>query len=115
MPGHSGARPGAGRKRGGKNRTTLKCETGLCDAAKTELMPVEFLLNEMPDPTVPHEERRLITKWVAPYITPRLSAVAVVKSVHAMTDEELDWAVADAQGPGPRPVGWPPRVIRSGR
>jgi hypothetical protein len=115
MPGHGGARPGAGRKRGGKNRGTLKREAAFAKAAQTELMPVEFLLSEMRDPTVPREERRLIAKWVAPFITPRLSAVAAVKSVHAMTDEELDWAIADAQRPGPQPVGWHPRVIDNGR
>jgi hypothetical protein len=80
-----------------------------------QLQPVDFMLQEMRNPKNPKPMRLELAKWVAPYITPRLSAVAVVKSVRAMTDEELDWAIADAQRPTPRPPGWRPQVIRGNR
>jgi hypothetical protein len=75
-------------------------------------MPVEFLLAEMRDPTVPREERRMIARWVAPYVSPRLATVAVVKSIREMSEAELEWAIRDAEEPQPR---WNPRLVQGGR
>jgi hypothetical protein len=40
--------------------------------------------------------------------------MAVVKSIYAMTDEEVDWAIGDAEA-GPAGGRWQPRVMRGGR
>jgi hypothetical protein len=62
----------------------------------------------MRDLSLPREQRQLLAKWVAPYVSPKLSNIAVVKGVREMTDAELDWAIRDAQqGPRPR-EGFPP-------
>jgi hypothetical protein len=110
--GRGGARRGAGRKHGGRNSTTRQREATLKKAAEEGLMPVEFLLAEMRDLTVPREERRLIARWVAPYVSPRLATVAVVKSIREMTDAEIEWALRDAEEPQPR---WNPRLVHGGR
>jgi hypothetical protein len=115
MP-RGGARPGAGRPLGRRSSSTLKREAALRRAAARNLGPVEFLLSEMRDLSLPREQRQLIAKWVAPYVSPRLSSVEVVKSVKAMTTEELEWAIADAsRGAVPPPIGWKPRLVPGGR
>jgi hypothetical protein len=113
--GRGGARPGAGRRKGGHNRVPSKRRSTFEKAAKGGLMPLEFLLAEMRDLTVPREERRLIAKWAAPYLYPRLSAVAVMKSVWTMTEEELAWAIKDAEEGPSEPTRFRPRVIDGGR
>jgi hypothetical protein len=114
--GHGGARLHAGRKRGGKNAATLKREAALRRAAAKNVGPVEFLLREMRDPELPREQRWLLAKWVAPYVSPRLSSVEVVKSVKAMSTEELEWAINDAErATAPFVPGWNPRVVPGGR
>jgi hypothetical protein len=112
VSGRGGARKGAGRKPGGKNRTTRQRETSRQKAVEEGITPVEFLLAEMRDLTVPREERRLIARWVAPYVSPRLAAVAIVKSIREMSDAELEWAIQDAEEPQP---GWKPRQVQGGR
>jgi hypothetical protein len=50
---------------------------------------------------------------VAPYCHARLSSVASVKSIRDMSDEEINWAIADAEGSvTPR---WQPHVFRGGK
>jgi hypothetical protein len=94
----------------------LKREAALKRAAARNLGPVEYLLSEMRDPTLPREQRWLLAKWAAPYVSPRLASVEVVKSVKAMTTEELEWAIADAsRGTVPPPHGWKPRLVPGGR
>jgi hypothetical protein len=113
--GHGGARPGAGRPRGAKNVSTVKRAAALRRAAAKNLGPVEFLLREMRDKKLPRQERWLLAKWVAPYVSPRLSSVEVMKSIRAMTDEELQWAISDAERTtAPVMAGWKPRVLPGG-
>jgi hypothetical protein len=70
----------------------------------------------MRDPALPREQRWLLAKWVAPYLSPRLSSVEVVKSVRAMSLDELQWAIADAeQAAAPVISGWKPRLVPGGR
>jgi hypothetical protein len=114
--GHGGARPGAGRPRGRKSASTLKRAAALRRAAAKNVGPVEFLLREMRDLKLPRQERWLLAKWVAPYVSPRLSSVEVVKSVKAMSLDELQWAINDAErATGPVVPGWKPRVVPGGR
>jgi hypothetical protein len=112
-PNTGGARPGAGRPRGSRNQSTIKKQAALARAAVKNLMPVEYLLSIMRDKTLPRSVRMDAAKWVAPYISPRLSSIEVIKSVKAMTREELEWAIADAMRPSVQ--GWNPRVVRGGR
>jgi hypothetical protein len=114
--GHGGVRPGAGRPRGAKNVSTLKRAASLRRAAAKNVGPVEFLLREMRDTKLPRQERWLLAKWVAPYVSPRLSSVEVVKSVKAMTTEELQWAISDAERTtAPFVPSWKPRVVPGSR
>jgi hypothetical protein len=113
---HGGARPGAGRPKGRKSTSTLKKQAALARAAARNLMPVEYLLSIMRDKSLARNVRMDAAKWVAPYISPRLSSVEVMKSVKAMSREELEWAIADARGAmPPRPLGWRPKVVVGGR
>jgi hypothetical protein len=114
--GHGGARPGAGRPRGRKSTSTLKRAAALRRAAAKNVGPVEFLLREMRDPKLPRQERWLLARWVAPYVSPRLSSVEVVKSVKAMSIEELQWAISDAErATAPVVPGWKPQLVSGGR
>jgi hypothetical protein len=114
--GHGGARSGAGRPRGSKNVATRKRAAALKRAAAKRLGPVEFLLKEMRDTKLPRAERWLLAKWVAPYVSPRLSSVEVVKSVKAMSIEELQWAISDAErAAAPGTPGWRPQLVPGGR
>jgi hypothetical protein len=116
MAGRGGARPGSGRPRGAKNKTTQKRAAALKRAAAKNVGPVEFLLREMRDKKLPRQERWLLAKWAAPYVSPRLSSVEVVKSVKAMSTEELEWAINDAErATAPVVPGWRPRVVPGGR
>jgi hypothetical protein len=79
-------------------------------------MPVEYLLSIMRDRALPRNVRADAARWVAPYLSPRLSSVEVMKSVRAMSSQELEWAIADARGATPpRPLGWQPKVVPGGR
>jgi hypothetical protein len=111
-----GARPGAGRPKGRKSASTLKRDAALRRAALRNLMPIEYLLSVMRDKTIPRPERMDAARWAAPYLSPKLSSVEIVKSVRAMTTEELAWAISDAErATGPVMPGWKPRVVPGGR
>jgi hypothetical protein len=111
-----GARPGAGRPKGRKSASTLKRDAALRRAALRNLMPIEYLLSVMRDKTIPRPERMDAARWAAPYLSPKLSSVEIVKSVRAMTTEELAWAISDAErAPGPGVPGWKPHLVSGGR
>ena len=82
-------------------------------------MPVDFMLAEMRNTENPKEMRLELARWVAPYCSPRLASISVVKSIHEMSREELEWAIADAErGPVAAVAGhtaWRPRIVKGGR
>jgi hypothetical protein len=51
--------------------------------------PVARLLRRMNDPALPEDRRDEIAVALAPYFSPRLSAVSVTKRPAEMTDEEI--------------------------
>ena len=85
-----GARAGAGKPKGSHSAKTLRKQKALARAAAKKLMPIEFMLREMRNPAHPLPVRLELAKWVAPYVSPRLSSVEVVKSIRAMSREELE-------------------------
>ena len=109
---HGGTRAGAGRPKGAKNKSTVKRQAARAKAALKNLMPVEYLLSVMRDKTIPRAERTEAAKWAAPYISPKLSSVEIVKSMRAMSFEELQWFITDAERAS---AGWQPRLIAGGR
>lgn len=72
-----GSKPGerrGGRKPGVPNRATLRRQE---EVAASGLTPLDYLLSVMRDEAVPREERVDAANKVAPYVHPRLAAVAV--------------------------------------
>lgn len=70
--GHGGARPGAGRRRGSRNRKTVE------QAAAVEasgLTPLDYLLSVMRDSEKSEALRIDAAKNAAPYVHARLAAV----------------------------------------
>ena len=110
MP-RGGPRPNSGRPRGRRDsyqrhRPTERARKRVdefLDIAKVErlTMPVEWLLRRLSDESLPPEYRDRLAAMAAPYVSPRLSAVAVTKRVSAMSDSEiaqwLDIAEEDLQ------------------
>jgi hypothetical protein len=70
---HGGARPGAGRKKGSKNRQAVQQIESLCE--KYAMMPLDLLLTVLNDESEPMERRMKAAKAAAPYIHPRLAPV----------------------------------------
>lgn len=84
MP-RGGARPGAGRPKGAKNKATLLREA----AVKFGIVPLDYLLSVMVDESQPDELRLAAAKAALPYCHSRLAAVRVVEDNGGMTHE--DW------------------------
>jgi hypothetical protein len=78
-----------------------------------QALHVDFMLAEMRNTENPKEMRLELARWVAPYCSPRLASISVVKSIHEMSRGELEWAIADAErGPVAAAAGhtaWRPR------
>lgn len=73
-----GARKGSGRKKGSNTvRTSAIAKAALANGA---LSPLEYMLNVMRNPLAEPGRRDEMAKSAAPYIHPRLSAVAVADS-----------------------------------
>lgn len=75
-PKHGGKRPGAGRKKGSKQKIakTYLTKTALIAAADGE-MPLQYMLRVMRDPNVEEKRRDAMAAAAATYIHPRLSSV----------------------------------------
>jgi hypothetical protein len=76
-----GKRPGAGRPKGAPNRRTTElrelAERGMRNALAAEMSPVDVMLARMRgDQSISHEQFEAACA-AAPYVCPRLSAVAV--------------------------------------
>lgn len=67
-----GARPGAGRRAGGRN---AKQAAGLVQASKEGISPVEYMFSVMRDEDEKPMVRLDAAKSAAPYVHPRLAAV----------------------------------------
>jgi hypothetical protein len=88
---HGGARPGAGRKKGSKNR---RVETLL---EKYLIRPLELMLKVLNDENEPLVRRLRVAKAAAPYFHPRCLAPGQVEEERAvpkydlrkLSDEEL--------------------------
>jgi hypothetical protein len=63
----------------------------MLDQARAEAMelPVPRLLRRLNDPNLSEEYKDKLAVAVAPYCSPRLNAVAILKRPAAMTDEEI--------------------------
>ena len=69
---HGGARPGAGRKRGGVNRTT---QEAIEQAKEGGQMPLDFLLGIMRDVGADEAKRIDCAKAAAPYLHHKLNTI----------------------------------------
>jgi len=93
--GWGGARPGAGRRKGTKDKRPRKSASALAriSAAGREL-PLDRLMRRMNDETEPERYRDSLAMAAAPYLHPRLSVVGQAKTPFEMTSEELDATIA---------------------
>lgn len=75
-PKHGGKRPGAGRRKGSKQKVakTYLTKTALIAAADGE-MPLNYMLRVMRDETADQKRRDAMASAAAPFIHPRLSNV----------------------------------------
>lgn len=71
-----GARPGAGRKKGQVSKATARRKEIADQAIESGLTPLEFMLQAMRDESHEFGVRLDAAKSAAPYVHPRLSAVA---------------------------------------
>lgn len=69
-----GAREGAGRKPGIRNKNTQETLAAL---AETGEMPKDYMLRVMRDPTVDNDRRDRMASAVAPYIHSRMNTTTV--------------------------------------
>lgn len=69
-----GFRPGAGRKKGGKNQATREA---MAEAAKGGVLPRDYMLGVMRDETQPVERRDRMAAAVAPYVHPKLQTTTL--------------------------------------
>lgn len=69
---HGGARPGAGRKKGGANRLT---EEAVEAAKESGILPLDYLLSVMRDVGADEAKRIDCAKAAAPYLHPKRAPV----------------------------------------
>lgn len=74
MP-RGGHRPGAGRKRGSKNRAVIEREKAAKAAAAAGLDPLQYILDAMRDPRTSSKRRDWAAATALPYCRPRLQAI----------------------------------------
>ena len=71
---HGGFRKGAGRPKGSRNRATIAREArqrealAVARAEDASLMPIDFLLRVLRDPTTPLGRRTVVAKFLARYL-----------------------------------------------
>lgn len=89
MTQHGGARPGAGRKKGGVNRLTAEA---VAKAQEGGEMPLDFMLSIMRDESEQRSVRLDAAKAAAQYVHPKLSAVDATMSVRPLREvlDDLD-------------------------
>ena len=80
-----GSRPGerrGGRVKGSPNKVTAQRQAEIAASGET---PLDYMIRVMRDPAVEHNRRDEMAKAVAPFVHPRLSAVA-----HGGGDEPIE-------------------------
>jgi hypothetical protein len=91
MAQNGGARPGAGRKKGGVNKLSAEAAA----KAKAEgIMPLDFMLGVMRDDGEDQARRLDAAKSAAPYVHAKLSAITVDGKI----DGEQTIVATDAEG-----------------
>ncbi len=86
---NGGARPGAGRKKGGHNRVT---EEAIEQAKAGGQMPLDYLLGIMRDVEADEAKRIDCAKAAAPYLHAKLANIDVnAKHEHDMTEAARSW------------------------
>lgn len=82
-----GARPGAGRKKGGHNRVT---EQAIEQAKEGGIMPLDFMLGIMRDEQEVRAVRLDAAKAAAQYLHPKLSAIEADVNAKLVIGDVLD-------------------------
>jgi hypothetical protein len=82
MAGHGGYRPGSGRPKGSKNRrgsrvSALRNKQIIEEARREGLTPLEYMLGVLRDEKAEQSRRDEMSWRCAPYLHPRLTALAV--------------------------------------
>jgi hypothetical protein len=99
MTQHGGARPGAGRKWGGRNRATverqLRAQHGVQAATEDGVMPLDVMLAMMRDEPLsngrkPTDEQLRAAIAAAPYLHPRLATTTINATVANPVKPPLD-------------------------
>jgi hypothetical protein len=99
MTEHGGARPGAGRKCGGRNRATvereLRAQHGIQAATEDGMLPLDVMLAVMrdeplPDGKKPTDEQLRAAIAAAPYLHPRLATSTLNATVANRPQPPLD-------------------------
>lgn len=98
-----GAREGAGRKKGGHNRIT---EEAIEKAKSDGIMPLDFMLSIMREPTESDDRRFEAAKAAAPYLHPKPIAVQV--------EGQIDGDVTHHAGSLPPALGFLARYSAKG-
>lgn len=81
-----GKRHGAGRKKGARNKASAAREAAI---AASGLTPLQYMLALMRDETQPVAVRLEMAKAAAPYVHPRLAAVAHTGEADVPTEHHL--------------------------
>ena len=87
MAGTGGKRPGAGRRKGARNKVTLAREAEL---AASGLTPLDYMLSILRDPEASREDRKWASEKAAPYCHHRLSATEVTGTLTTSQEDALD-------------------------
>jgi hypothetical protein len=112
--GWGGARPGAGRKKGGTNQRTRE-RLAVTEAAQREgITPRDFFLRLMRDETQPLEVRMQAGRDCIRYVHPALTAVRTFKSPWELSEDEWQQFMSELER-GPPSGQWAPRVIAGGK
>jgi hypothetical protein len=87
MAGLGGKRPGAGRKKGSKNKFAAQREVEL---AASGLMPLAYMLSVLRNSEASHEDRKWASEKAAPYCHHRLTATEVTGTLTISQEDALD-------------------------
>lgn len=87
MAQHGGARPGAGRKKGGHNKVT---EEAIKKAEAGGIMPLDFMLQIMRNEDEEITRRLDAAKAAAQYVHPKLTAVQVEGQIDSNVEHSVD-------------------------